>query len=162
MPESPDRDRVTTNGHNAYPRGDPNGTRQPREASDELLPQQSLRAGSSRHQGSGECKPGLSIIRWRVENDSRIRDSAHDPEGSSEVVAQRRRTWADSVHPANSRVEELKRPDGGHWLRFSPMNLFATQPTRSGFVHEQVSMVRGPSQSEVALRSSSAGPPAQA
>ena len=34
-------DRVTTDGHDAYPRADPDGARQPRPASDKLLSQQS-------------------------------------------------------------------------------------------------------------------------
>jgi hypothetical protein len=63
--------------------------------------------GSSRDQAPGECQPRFSIIRWSVANDSRLRDSAHDPEGPSAVVAERRCTWTDSVHPRNSRIEKL-------------------------------------------------------
>ena len=80
-----------------------------------------------------ECQSGVSIIRWSLENNSRVRDSAYDPERPSEVVAQRRCTWADSVHPGNFRIEELSGPTEGHWLALSPVNLFATQPNFQSF-----------------------------
>jgi hypothetical protein len=63
--------------------------------------------GPSRDQAPGECQPGLSIIRWSMANDSRLRDSAHDPERPSEVVAERGCAWTDSVHPENPRIEKL-------------------------------------------------------
>jgi len=59
----------------------------------------------SRHQAAGECQPRFSIVRRRLADDSRLRDSAHDPETSSEVVAKRGCTWTDSVHPGNPRIE---------------------------------------------------------
>src|SRR6202158_5286092 len=58
-------------------------------------------------QAPGECQPGISIIRWSVANDSRLRDSAHDPERPGEVVAERGCTWTDSVHPGDARIEKL-------------------------------------------------------
>ena len=42
----------------------------------------------SRDQAPGECQPGISIIRRSVANGSRLRDSAHDPERSREMVAE--------------------------------------------------------------------------
>src|ERR1700732_2729114 len=63
--------------------------------------------GPSRDQAPSECQPGFSIIRWSVANDSRLRDSAHDPERPGEMVAERGCTWANSVHPGNSRIEKL-------------------------------------------------------
>jgi hypothetical protein len=42
--------------------------------------------GPSSDQAAGECQPGISIIRWSLADDSRLRGSAHDPERSSEVV----------------------------------------------------------------------------
>src|SRR6201988_1134060 len=55
--------------------------------------------GPPRDQAPGERQPGFSILRWSVANDSRLRDSAHDPERPSEVVAERGCAWTDSVHP---------------------------------------------------------------
>jgi hypothetical protein len=43
----------------------------------------------SRDQAAGECQcqPRLSIVRWRLADDSRLRGSTHDPERPSEVAA---------------------------------------------------------------------------
>ena len=97
--------------------------------------------GPSRDQAPSECQPAISIIRRSVANDSRLRDSAHDPERSSEMVDEGECTWTDSVHPRNSRIEKLShrhrtlvwfgRPDrfcnttvlcawGGQWHTASP------------------------------------------
>ena len=61
--------------------------------------------GPSSDQAAGECQPRVSIVRWSVADDSRLRGSAHDPERPSEVVAARGCPWADSVHPSNPRIE---------------------------------------------------------
>jgi hypothetical protein len=50
-------------------------------------------------------RPGVSIVRWSLADDSRLRGSAHDPERPGEVVTERGCPWADSVHPGNPRIE---------------------------------------------------------
>jgi hypothetical protein len=60
--------------------------------------------GSSSDQAVGECQPRISIVRWNVAGDSRLRSSAHEP---GEVVVERGYPGADSIHPGNSRIEEL-------------------------------------------------------
>ena len=68
--------------------------------------------GSSSDQAEGECQPRISIVRWSVADDSRLRSSAHDPERPSEVVAERGCPGANSIHPGNSRIEELNNRHG--------------------------------------------------
>jgi hypothetical protein len=82
--------------------------------------------GPPRDQAAGECQPGISIIRGSLANDSGLRDSAHDPERSSEVVAERGRSWADSVHPGNPRIERLSNRYRRAWrsVRFADSVVF--------------------------------------
>ena len=63
------------------------------------------RTGPSSDQTASECQPRISIVRWRLADDSRLRGSAHDPERPSKVVAERGCPWSDSVHPRNLRIE---------------------------------------------------------
>ena len=59
-----------------------------------------------------------------------LRSGAHDPERASEVVAEGRRVRPNSVHPGNSRAEELRNWHGGDWRQgtIDHHRGFATQP----------------------------------
>src|SRR5947209_465231 len=63
-------------------------------------------------------------------DDSRLRGFAHDPEGSSEVVAERRCPRADPVRPGNPWIEKLnsRYRRGCRLVRFTDNLVFATQP----------------------------------
>ena len=44
-----------------------------------------------------ESQSGISLLRFGRANDSGFRDGEHDPQGTSEVVGERRHPWADRV-----------------------------------------------------------------
>lgn len=89
-------------------------------------------AGSSRDQTAGECQPRVSILRWSVANDSRLRGSSHDPERPSEVVAERGCGRADSVHPGNPRIEKLATEQIGDGLGWAGKLFLQHNPLAHG------------------------------
>ena len=72
------RQPVLSEGDRGAEAGAETGT--PMPLSNPPVFKQCCRTGPSRDQAAGECQPRVSIVRWSLSDDSRLRDSAHDPE----------------------------------------------------------------------------------